>query len=86
MARSQDIGAKPTGHHRRPQGKLKTSLIVDLAISIGTGKPFLGEFAGDNAMRVAVLSGEGGGAAQETAARLCSKRRPTGRGERALGL
>ena len=52
---------------------LKTTIAIDLAISIATATPFLGTFAVNEATRVGIMSGESGlGTLQETAARICA--------------
>jgi hypothetical protein len=59
-----------------PRKTLKTSLAVDMAISLGTGKPFLGHFPVPKARRVAVISGESGEAAlQDLALRVAKARK-----------
>lgn len=51
---------------------LKTSIGIDMAISLGTGTPFLGKFAVPEQMRVAFVSGESGKATiLDTAGRVC---------------
>lgn len=55
-----------------PQKALKTSIAVDLCVSLATGTPFLGKFAVPTQRRVAVISGESGRwALMEAASRVC---------------
>ena len=55
-----------------PKKTLKTSLMVDMAISISSGKPFLGYFQVPRRRSVAVFSGESDRATlQDIARRVC---------------
>ena len=62
-----------------PKKGMKTSIAIDLAVSLASGTPFLGVFAVPMQMRVGVISGESGGIAnvQETAQRICKARNIT---------
>ena len=58
-----------------PRKGMKTSIMADLAISLGTATPFLGEFATPHRIHVGFFSGESGPATlQETAFRICRQR------------
>ena len=54
-----------------PKKGMKTSIVIDLVISLATGRPFLGRFAVARPITVIILSGESGlGTLQETARRV----------------
>ncbi|HEV3142430.1 MAG TPA: AAA family ATPase [Gemmataceae bacterium] len=56
-----------------PQKTLKTSIVIDMAISLASGTAWLGKFHCPRVKRVAVASGESGQfALQETARRICA--------------
>jgi replicative DNA helicase len=58
-----------------PKKTLKTSLAVDMAVSIGSGKHFLDHFPVPRARAVAIISGESGQAAlQDIARRVAAAR------------
>jgi hypothetical protein len=55
-----------------PMKCLKTATLIDLALSVANGTPFLGRFEVERPVRVALINGEGGQVAvQETARRVC---------------
>jgi len=59
-----------------PQQSLKTSLVLDMAIGLGTGTTFLDHFKVPRRERVAVYSGESGQAVlQETARRIAEAKK-----------
>jgi hypothetical protein len=59
-----------------PKKALNTGVSVDLAISLGSARPFLNRFKVPKAVRVAILSGESGEATiQETATRIAESRK-----------
>ncbi|WP_417377883.1 ATP-binding protein [Gimesia sp.] len=58
-----------------PAKCLKTGIVIDMALSLGSGKPFLGEFDVPTDCRVAVMSGESGKSSlQDTAKRVCKSK------------
>lgn len=58
-----------------PRKSMKTSFMVDMAVSLGSGKMFLGKFVVPEKVRVAVLSGESGQITlRETAIRVAKSK------------
>ncbi len=59
-----------------PRKALKTSLVIDLALSLGGARQFLGEFWVADRTRTLIMSGESGEAVlQETARRVCAAKK-----------
>jgi replicative DNA helicase len=57
-----------------PKKCLKTSFLCDLAVAMGTGRSFLGQFEVDRSARIGFLSGESGPHAIKTTARnVCAR-------------
>jgi hypothetical protein len=70
-----------------PKKSLKTSLLVDLALSLGTGGRFLGTFPVERRVQVAVVSGESGGwTLQETRRRVAAAKGMDGPADVVWGL
>ena len=58
-----------------PSKGMKTSVAIDMAVSLAAGRPFLGKFPAPRRVRVAVVSGESGeGTIKETALRVAAAR------------
>lgn len=58
-----------------PQKTLKTSILIDLVVSLGTGSPFLGKFEVPEPLPVALISGESGRyVIQQNAREICLTR------------
>jgi len=67
------IVARQPGVIGGPPKSLKMCIALDMAISLASGTPFLGQFSVPHRRRVAVFSGESGAAVlQETARRICA--------------
>lgn len=59
-----------------PPKAFKTTMAIDLAISIGSGQPFLGRFPVRKPRRVAMMSGQDGyRVLQDSAKRICEARK-----------
>ena len=58
-----------------PQKTLKTTILLDLAISLTTGEPFLGQFPVRRTCNIVVISGESGiDTIRDTARRICKSK------------
>jgi replicative DNA helicase len=58
-----------------PKKSMKTTIMIDAALSLGSGKPFLGKFEIPERVKVAVLSGESGQITiRETALRIAKSK------------
>ena len=73
MAYQRGCGSEPTGPCRRRKKQLKTTVIIDFCLSLGSGTPFLDQFTVPTTRKTLLLSGESGEyTIQETSRRICT--------------